>query len=256
MTKWERQDLENESKKYKEPEDPDEFYELKYETHAIYGFCSQANYEDFSEKVKSDLGDRDYTRLRDVFECYAGVVSPLQIGKIESYQFHLFMKDHDLYTEKLDRTQANLKFFACNKTKSINFDAFCRILYELALDKYEWEKNRSVTFRQFIKHSVFSKKFYDKEKKFEKVLDELYSPEVQDLLRNKKKMEYYDRFFDTNSKKENVDGETKDIIDLKTATKLSIDLSIIPDVISKVNFIKIFKALGKVLIDLIGFSVA
>lgn len=68
MTKWEKEDMLKESEKYKEPEDPDEFYELKYETKTVYGWASQANCDDFSEKVKSDLGDRDYERLRDVFE--------------------------------------------------------------------------------------------------------------------------------------------------------------------------------------------
>jgi hypothetical protein len=241
MTKWEKQDLKQETEKYREPEDPDEFYDQKFETKAVYGWSCQANCENYLEKINSDLGDRDFNRLRELFECYAGAISPLQMGKIESYQFHLFMKDHDLYTEKLDRTQANLKFFACNKTKSINFEAFCRILCELALEKYPWEKNRSIALRQFVKHYVFSKKFYEKEKKFEKVLDEIYSPDVQDYLTNKKKMEYYSRFFDDNCKRDRFEDEVKDVIDLKQATKLSIDLGVIPDLISKVNFIKLFK---------------
>jgi hypothetical protein len=241
MTKWERKDLMEESAKYKEPEDPEQFYDLKYESNGVYGWSCQANCENYLEKVKSDLGDRDFFRLRELFECYAGVISPLQMGKIESYQFHLFMKDHDLYTPKLDRTQSNLKFFACNKTKSITFEGFCRIICELALEKYPWEKNRSVVFRQFVKHSVFSKRFYEKEKKFEKVLDELYTPQVQDFLTNKKKMEYFNRFFDNNCKRDTFDSEVKDTIDLVQGTKISIELSIIPDLISKVNFVKLFK---------------
>jgi len=246
MTKWEKEDLYNQCEKYREPESSEEFYNLKYETKDIYGWSSQANCESFLEKVKYDLGDRDYNRLRELFECYTGAVAPLQMGKIESYQFHLFMKDHDLYTDVLDRTQANLKFFAANKSKSISFESFCRILFELALDKYPWEKNRSIALSQFVRHYVFSKKFYEKEKKFEKVLDELYSPEVQDLLNNKKKMELYNRFFDDNSKKRTLsDGTTKDVIDIKQAAKITIDLSIIPDIISKIHFIKLFKLVQK-----------
>jgi hypothetical protein len=230
-----------ESEKYREPEDPEQFYDLKYETKAVYGWACQANCENYLEKVKGDLGERDFHRLRELFECYAGAISPLQMGKIESYQFHLFMKDHDLYTEKMDRAQSNLKFFACNKTKSITFEGFCRILGELALEMFTWEKNRSLALRQFVKHSIFSKKFYEKEKKFERVLDELYTPDVQDFLRNKKKMEYFNRFFDENSKRDKFDDQVKDVIDLKQATKISIDCSVIPDLISKVNLVKLFK---------------
>lgn len=123
-TKWEKEDLKTESKKYREPENSEDYYNLKYDTKEIYGWSCQANCESFLEKVKSDLGDRDYNRLRDLFECYAGAVSPLQMGKIESYQYHQFLKDHELYTEKFDKTQADLKFCSYNKSKSLNFEGF------------------------------------------------------------------------------------------------------------------------------------
>ena len=155
MTKWERNDLLVESEKYKEPESSEDYYSSKYQAVEPYNWSHQANLENFLEKIKSDLGDRDYNRLRDLFECYAGSVSPLQMGKIESYQFHCFMKDHDLYTDKLNRTQANLKFFAANKSKSVTFEGFSRILIDLALIKYPWEKNRSVAFPHFVKHYIF-----------------------------------------------------------------------------------------------------
>lgn len=245
MTKWEKEDLLKESEKYREPENSEDYYNQKYDTQEMYSWSHQVNLEDFLEKVKSDLGDRDFNRLGDLFECYAGAVSPLQMGKIESYQFHLFMKDHDLYTEEMDRLQSDLKFFTANKSKSINFEGFCRILFELARDKYPWEKNRSVSLPYFVRHHIFSKKFYEKEKKFEKVLDEVYSPEVQDLLNDKKKMEIYDRFFDENSKRINFGDYIKDVIDLKITSKLAIDISVVPDLISKTHFVKLFKLVQK-----------
>ena len=124
LSKWEKKDLMEQTKKNQEPENPTEFYDLKFDTQEVYGWSCQANLENYLEQVKSELGDRDYNRLRELFECYAGVINPLQMGKIESYQFHLFLKDHELYTEDMDRTQANLKFFQNNNTKSINFEAF------------------------------------------------------------------------------------------------------------------------------------
>jgi hypothetical protein len=77
-------------------------------------------------KVKEDLGDRDFSRLRDLFEDYSSAVSPLQMGKLESYQFHMFMRDHTLYTETLDRLGANLLFKKGTKNvHSVHFDMFC-----------------------------------------------------------------------------------------------------------------------------------
>jgi hypothetical protein len=163
------------------------------------------------------------------------------MGKIESYQFHLFLKDHDLYTENMDRTSASLKFFKGNTSKSIHFESFCKILTDLSIEKYPWEHNKSVALRQFVKHSVFSKKFFEKERRFEKVLDELYSADVQELLNDRKKMAYLRDLFDVNSKKFSEEGKTIDVIDLIGATKISIDLGVIPDLISKFNFVKLFK---------------
>lgn len=163
------------------------------------------------------------------------------MGKIESYQYHQFLKDHELYTESFDKTQADLKFCSYNKSKSLNFEGFWRVLFELALNKYPWEKNRSIALPYFIRHWVFSKKFYEKEKKYEKVLDELFSSEVQEYLNSSKEMEYYSQFFSNNSKKIDVDDKTKEVIDLRLATKISIDLRVIPDLILMINFVKLFK---------------
>lgn len=117
-------------------------------------------------------------------------------------------------------------------------------MFELALEKYPWEKNRSIALPYFVRHAIFSKKFYEKGK-FDKVMDELYSREVQDLLSNKKKMEYFSKFFDDNCKRDKFDDKVKDVIDLKLATKLSIDFGVIPDLISKVFFVKLFKLVQK-----------
>lgn len=241
LSNWERNDLKEQNLKNREPENPTEYYELKFDSQTLYNFSSGAKYDSYLEQVKFELGDRDYNRLRELFELYAGVISPLQMGKIESYQFHLFLKDHDLYTGDMDRTSASLKFFKGNTSKSINFESFCRILTDLSIEKYPWEHNKSVAFRQFVKHSVFSKKFYEKEKVFEKVLDELYSPDVQDLLNDRKQMTFLRDLFDVNSKKVNEDGKTIDVVDLIAANKISINISVIPDLISKLNFVKLFK---------------
>lgn len=241
LSNWERNDLKEQNLKNREPENPTEYYELKFDSQALYNFSSEVKYDTYLEQVKFELGDRDYNRLRELFELYAGVISPLQMGKIESYQFHLFLKDHGLYSEDMDRTSATLKFFKGNTSKSINFESFCRILTDLSIEKYPWEHNKSVAFRQFVKHSVFSKKFYEKEKVFEKVLDELYSPDVQDLLNDKKQMAYLRDLFDVNSKKVHEDGKTIDVVDLIAANKISINISVIPDLISKLNFVKLFK---------------
>ena len=37
----------------------------------FYDFAYQVEFKDFLYKVKDDLGDRDFSRLRDVFENYA-----------------------------------------------------------------------------------------------------------------------------------------------------------------------------------------
>ncbi|CAI2365487.1 unnamed protein product [Moneuplotes crassus] len=253
LSRWEKKNIVENTIKSLEPEAPTDFYDLKFDSQGVYSWSCQANLQSELEKVKSDLGDRDYNRLRELFEYYAAVINPLQMGKIESYQFHLFLKDHDLYTEQMDRTQATLKLKkaasnsapsdsnGASNSKSANFEGFCQILYDLALAKYPWEKNKSLAFRQYVKHSVFSKKFTEKEKKFEKVLDELYSPGVQDYLADKKKMVYYVELFENNCKEIHADGKTVKVIDIIQANKLSIDLGIIPDVISKLNFVKLFK---------------
>lgn len=230
LSTWEENNIKEKTLKSLEPEEANEFYDLQFDNQGVYGWSCQANLENSLEKVKSDLGDRDYNRLRELFEYYAAVVSPLQMGKIESYQFHLFLKDHDLYHDGMNRTQANLilKKVGCstsnteaqNNAKSINFESFCKILTDFALKKYPWEKNKSIALRQFVKHSIFSKKFFEKEKKFEKVLDELYSPGVQDFLGDKKKMVYYYELFNNNSKEILIEDKSMQVIDLIQANKL------------------------------------
>jgi len=61
---------------------------------------------------------------------------------MESYQFHLFMKQHKLYHENLDRALSDIIFKKnTKKTHQIYFDDFCRVLFDLAKIKYSWEKN-------------------------------------------------------------------------------------------------------------------
>ena len=54
-------------------------------------------------------------------------------------------------------------------------------------------------------------------------------------------MEYFYELFENNCKEIHVGDKTIKVVDLIQATKLSIDLGIIPDVISKFNFVKLFK---------------
>ena len=63
-------------------------------------------------------------------------------------------------------------------------------------------------------------------------------------------MELYDRFFEDNSKRKDFSDRTIDIIDLTQATKIAIEYTVVPDLISKVDFVKIFKLIQEDLDEL------
>jgi hypothetical protein len=67
LSNWEKNML-AQNLKNQEPKNPAEFYDLKYETQATYNFSSEAKCDSYLEKVKFELGDRDYNRLRELFE--------------------------------------------------------------------------------------------------------------------------------------------------------------------------------------------
>lgn len=68
------------------PETADDFYLFYFsKKDKKYDWSSQIVQEDFLHKVKDDLGDRDFTRVRDLFEDYASSVNHIQVNRIESY---------------------------------------------------------------------------------------------------------------------------------------------------------------------------
>ena len=68
--------------------DPENFYKFYFKEAGTFDFAGQSVLNDFLTKVQDDLGERDFTKLRDLFEeGYAGRMMSLQMGKIETFQF-------------------------------------------------------------------------------------------------------------------------------------------------------------------------
>jgi len=130
------------------------------------------------------LGDRDFTRLQELFEYYAQSMTEIQIAKLQQYQFFQFLKHHKLYHEKLDKTQATILFKKnVSKVHCLYFDDFCRVIYDLSKIKYPWELNRSVAVQQYVRDEIMSKGLWELQNKYEYVMDDLETEEVKAILR-------------------------------------------------------------------------
>lgn len=205
--------------------------------------------EDDHDKIKYTLGDTDYHHLRDIFECFSGVMSPLQIGRMESFQFHLFLNHHDLYTEEIDRTKINIIFSKnTGNTKNVNFMQFCQVLTDLALINYTWETNHSLAFAHYIRTTILSKQYFKSLEQFEFVLDKVESYLVHELLNQKN--EDYEQYFLNNAKDNRREGcSPEQGIDILAINKISIDRGIVPQLISKPDFVRLFKLTQKEFMD-------
>ena len=135
------------------------------------------------------------------------------------------MKEHDLYTDSMDRVAANL-IFKKSDTKShfLSFDKFCLALYDLALERFPWEKNRSIVFQQYVKNMILTKKLWNRPelKMYGRVRDELALEEVQAFIAEQKPA--FDKYFNEICQDIKIEGAMHKNIDVTRANKLAIDL--------------------------------
>lgn len=198
--------------------------------------------EPMQQKAKEIIGDMGFEKLKDIYEAYSAYSATPNM--MENHEFQKFMKDYELYTEKVTKVSAELMFKKKNQLKSsMNFSRFIEILYEISGIEFSSIRNKDHAFDDFIREKVLKKgvllsnstTLLDQSKQYESWFTEIDGFDIKEYLESKKSL------FSTLFRKYEQNVPSFGIvIPLKNFTKFCQDLKITPDLLSTPECIKVY----------------
>lgn len=90
-----------------------------------------------------------------------------------------------------------------------------------------------------MREEIIAKGLYDRKNRFERIMDDLKTEEVLDVLEKNRKVIW--DFYAKESKSEIVDGRVQRSINLVQLTKVLINKKIVPELLPKSTVVQLFK---------------